>query len=513
MTPPVARADRATGDCNRLPLVLIPQFFGSLIFDRRNSRYMPFDATCSALLTRLTRTPIGAVLAEAKASGRQSSLTATAIGDFYDYFYRLGYFTADGYLGADVLDLAPPADHLAGPLAVHLEIAATCNLTCTHCFAGPLPRAEPPLSTQELDRLFAELASLGSFRLGLTGGEPLARRDVFDIIDSATDHGLHPCITTNGLLITEDIARAFGRRELVWLNVSLDGADAAHNDAIRGSGTFARVREKLRILGRHARFTLAFTITSTNAHQVRACARLAREVGAHTAVFRPLYPVGIAEHNLHLMPTYRQYAEALASLRAPEWTLSGCDADTGAGPTSARDVRALDPLAIETFGPDERRDTQAKVFRNPGCGAGNLVASVSIQGQVNPCSFLGSSRDAGNIRDRSFAEIWSQSQVFTGMRSLSGEFAGGCRARSATLAGGIDAADPWHTEWYDRQVTDADPPHHPMDNLHVSRSAEQSPNLVHKSARTDARRSRRRVALPILTRSTDESDPDRVEPR
>ncbi len=91
------------------------------------------------------------------------------------------------------------------------------------------------------------------------------RNDLFEIVDRATAHGLHPCLTTNGLLIDEEIARQFGRRELVWLNVSLDGATAESNDSVRGEGTFDQVLEKLKLLGRHARFTIAFTITSQNA--------------------------------------------------------------------------------------------------------------------------------------------------------------------------------------------------------------------------------------------------------
>src|SRR5262249_10484167 len=161
-------------------------------------------------------------------------------------------------------------------------IVAACNLTCTHCFAGALPRNQHPLSVAELDNLFADLARLGSFRLGMTGGEPLLRKDLFDILDAATGHGLHPCLTTNALLITEDIARQLGRREFVWLNVSLEGPSAETNDVVRGPGTFDAVLEGLAILGRHARFTLAFTIMRTNAHLVRQCAELAYRVGAHT---------------------------------------------------------------------------------------------------------------------------------------------------------------------------------------------------------------------------------------
>ena len=211
-------------------LVLTPQFFGSLLFDRHTSRYLPFDAEATRLLRRLVFEPVDAVLATAP----------EALG-FVDQLADAGYLDLEGHLAAEVLDLVPPSDHLAGPLAVHLEVIGACNLTCRHCFAGELPRNEHPLRIAEIDALAATLARMGCFRLGLTGGEPLMRRDLFDILDAAADHGLHPCLTTNGLLITEEIARQFGRRRLVWLNVSLDGATAATNDRIRGAGTFDRV--------------------------------------------------------------------------------------------------------------------------------------------------------------------------------------------------------------------------------------------------------------------------------
>ncbi|ADO75197.1 hypothetical protein [Stigmatella aurantiaca] len=80
------------------------------------------------------------------------------------------------------IDQAPPPDHLLGPLAVHLEVIGACNLTCTHCFAGELPRNHHPLRFAHVEglfveRLFAQLAGLVSFRLGLTGGESLHFRN------------------------------------------------------------------------------------------------------------------------------------------------------------------------------------------------------------------------------------------------------------------------------------------------------------------------------------------------
>lgn len=405
----------------RAPFVLVPQYFGGMVFDRSTSKYLPFDAEAASLLERSQTTPFPLLIASLDAEKQAQAQ------DFYSHFYDLGLFNLEGCFAGEILKVAPAQDHLTGPLAVHLEVVAACNLTCTHCFAGILPRREKPLTLPEMETLFASMAKMGSFRLGLTGGEPLLRKDIFDIIDLACDHGLHACITTNGLLLTEEIAREFAKRKLVWLNVSLEGATAQTNDLVRGKGTFDRVLEQLKMLSKHARFTLAFTIMKTNADEVKACAELAHRVGASTAVFRPLYPAGTANRHLaELMPSFEQYNAALADLIE----------DAG------EDYRVIDP-----FSPHLRSETQAITRSNYGCGAGNSVCSISVSGDVNPCSFLGSSFVAANIREEALETIWHESQTFRNMRALPGgtedTFSGGCRARSLVFQGSINAPDPW----------------------------------------------------------------------
>lgn len=369
-----------------------------------------------------------------------------AVEGFATAMYDRGLFTHDLFFDGVALDIAPPRDHLTGPLAVHLEVVSACNLTCSHCFAGELPRREPPLTLDEIDGLFASLARMGSFRLGLTGGEPLLRKDLFDILDLATSHGLHPCLTTNALLLTEETAKRLGERDLVWLNVSLDGATAATNDAVRGEGTFDRVMEKIAMLRAHARFSIAFTVMRHNAGEAAALAELAASAGAHTAVFRPLYPVGQAEHAAALWPSFEQYEEALDAV----WTLG-----------ATRDGRATSARAIDPFSPKSRAESRAVVHDNSGCGAGNTVCSISVGGDVNPCSFLGAAHVGGNLRRAPFDQIWHESERFRAIRGLPGDgaapalrapaapgagtttFGGGCRARSLVMAGDINAPDPW----------------------------------------------------------------------
>ena len=417
------------------PLALVPQHFGSLVYDRRTCQYLPFDQEATSILCSLKAAPLAELL-----KARDGPAARAGLLGFFDQYYSLGFFTLGERFAGEILDVAPAADHLNGPLTVHLEVTARCNLHCRHCFADA-PRTEDgreELSLEELDRLFAEMAANGSFRLGLTGGEPLLRSDLIEIISLAVGHGLTPCLTTNGLLVTEQLAAALANYDFAWLNVSLEGATAATHNAVRGAGTFARVREAIAILRRHVPFSLAFTIARHNRHEVEACVRLARDIGAQAAVFRPLYPVGRAGPGSELELSF---VEVLR-----------CDALT----RPARRFRRRDVAQRGAVAPQGRCRNRSVLSTAFGCGAGNSVCSISASGAVSPCSFLGPEAIAGNLREASLQHIWHASDVFQRIRGLAGDprcdrcahfdlCGGGCRARAGALvpAATWDSPDPW----------------------------------------------------------------------
>ncbi|MFK7767597.1 MAG: radical SAM/SPASM domain-containing protein [Mariniblastus sp.] len=401
------------------PFVLVPQFFGSLVFDRIGVRYLPFDKEATELLKSLADQSIHQFIAEAESDTEREQLTG-----FYFHLDSLGLFDSNGFANMDVIDHEPAEDFLSAPLVTHVEVIGACNITCTHCFAGTLPRNQNPLSLAELDRLFQELVSLGCFRVSLTGGEPLMRADILEVIDSAIDHGLAVAVTTNAMVIDEAMAEALGNRKSLRLTVSLDGATAESNDAVRGEGVFDEVCQRLAILRKHSQFSLGFTVTNDVASEVDQCVELARELGASAVVFRPLYPTGTALQNPDLMPTFEKYVKAINSVAG--------------GTHLEEDISELESQ----------------------CGAGELLASISVQGDVNPCSFLGNEFVSGNIRENSFREIWNQGHQFKRLRELGAQshssseasqscgsiFQGGCRCRSLTATGDVNGADPWHTE-------------------------------------------------------------------
>jgi radical SAM protein with 4Fe4S-binding SPASM domain len=375
--------------------------------------------------------PIDTVLSETSDNKYRNQII-----NFFEQFSKINFFDLEQRFAGSILNIVPPQNYLAGPLTVHLEVMDLCNLKCKHCFAGKRLKHDPPLNLRELERLFASMANMGAFRLGLTGGEPLLRLDLFEIIDLAIGYGLSPCLTTNGLLITEDIAKEFGKRKLAWLNVSMEGATSETHDNIRGKGTYARLLQRLSILSQHTKFSLAFTLMRANLHEAHAFTELAYQVGAQAAVFRPLYPIGTALDYPELMPSFEEYIDILESL------------------SETTNSKLFEFCSVHPWGPKTRENSQSIIYEAFGCGAGNTVSSVSVSGDVSPCSFLGPKYIAGNLRERTFEQIWDSSSVFEKMRTIPGDekcmncslyntCSGGCRARALAINGSISAADPW----------------------------------------------------------------------
>lgn len=411
-------------------LILIPQYFGSIIYDRKSCRYGAFDSDATNLFANSIAAPARAFI-----DTLIDRHKIDAALRFFKSYKEIGYFDDDGMFSGRVLQASPSSDHLTGPLTVHLEVTAECNLKCVHCFASE-SKNKQILSLKELESLFKELASLGSYRLGITGGEPLLRRDIFDIIDAAVGHGLQPCMTSNGLLITEDTARELGKRNFGWFNISLDGATARTNDAVRGKGTYDEVLNRISILKKYKTFSLAFTVMKHNMNELAQYCELAKSLGAQAAVFRPLYPVGNASKHRELMPDFSDYLLCLNELKRINMEVE------------------IDFYSFHAWGPGTRHDKQATVYDNFGCGAGNTTCSISSNGDVLPCSFLGQEYIAGNLRATTFKQIWDSSPVFKSMRNLSGNAqcetcnqydicSGGCRARALLMNNSINDVDPW----------------------------------------------------------------------
>lgn len=336
-------------------------------------------------------------------------------------------------------------DH--SPMLVFYELTQACDLACRHCRACAQSRRDPAeLSTDDSKRLIEQLTEFPDPpMLVLTGGDPLKRGDIFELVAYAVDRGLGVSITPSATpLVTREAIRRLREAGILRMAISIDGADAITHDTNRGVvGSFDRSLEILRDaqdLGVETQINT--TLTPTNFHQIEEMADCFAEFDiALWSVFF-LIPLGRAGQMLRL--DAEQCEQAFARL----WAQS-----------------SLQPYMIKTTeAPHYRRyaiqhqlpksgdsDSRPRAFISAGVNDGKGVMFVSHTGLIHPTGFL--PVVCGVFPLQSVVQVYQDSSIFQGLRDsdrLHGkcgkcEFrnvCGGSRARAYAVTGNMFAAEP-----------------------------------------------------------------------
>lgn len=283
---------------------------------------------------------------------------------------------------------------LSAPVNVTWEVTFGCNLSCVHCLSDSGRRREGELTTEQCRTVIDDLSRNHVFQLNIGGGEPFSRPDFLDLMDYAHDRGIVTCISTNGTLIDEKIARGLDHR-LVYIQVSLDGATPESNDAIRGKGSFASVMRALEHLkGRGIEVSINCVLTRLSFPELDKLHDLAAHYGAKLRVSR-FRPSGRGKDSWSDLNLSRDQMVSFS-----EWLNSHLGVSTGD--------------SFFSVSSEERRSLGLNM-----CGACKLTCCVSPQGEVYPCAFL---QDAdflsGRVPEDDFARIWRESRVFHSFREL-----------------------------------------------------------------------------------------------
>ncbi|UCC11463.1 MAG: radical SAM protein [candidate division WOR-3 bacterium] len=327
------------------------------------------------------------------------------------------------------------------------EMTTACNLRCVHCHASGGERMADELDTGEAKNLLMELARVEQFRMmAFTGGEPLVRHDLYELLAFSKELGFTNTIATNATLIDDAVARQLKRNGVVIAAVSLDGYTAETHDMVRGeSGAFERAVRGIHALHR-AGILLHINITAMgyNMRQMEPLAKLVEELDTGILLIYQLVPVGRGrlidtaaldlsenERLIRFMAHAQRYTSAIMEpVAGPQyWPFLLQRACVHGGPT----------LRLSE-----------KVFH--GCSAGRGFIYIKPNGEVWPCPFIEVS--CGNIRTMRFCDIWRTSPVLDDLRHreyrLKGQcgecayrrLCGGCRGRAWAVTGDYLAEDP-----------------------------------------------------------------------
>ncbi|MFM1751951.1 MAG: hypothetical protein RL119_913, partial [Actinomycetota bacterium] len=200
---------------------------------------------------------------------------------------------------------------LDAPICLTWELTYACNLQCVHCLSSSGQRDERELSTAEAKRVLDELRDLQVFYINIGGGEPMVRRDFFELLEYSIAQGIGVKFSTNGAFINAEKARQLASMDYLDIQISLDGIDAATNDAVRGEGSYDMARRAMDNLAaaNFGPFKISVVATRHNVPQLDAFKALADFYGAQLRLTR-LRPSGRGADTWHeLHPTNAQQRE------------------------------------------------------------------------------------------------------------------------------------------------------------------------------------------------------------
>ena len=335
------------------------------------------------------------------------------------------------------------------PMLVIWEVTQACDLACVHCRASAQPERHPrELSTEQGFRLLEEIRSFGEPLMVFTGGDPLKRPDLYELIRYSVRLGLRTNVTPSATpLLTSEAIENFQKAGVSRMAISLDGPDAATHDAFRGiPGTFDRAMFALR----HARdigldTQLQTTVTRRNMARLAEVAEIAKEVRTRMWSLFFLIVLGRAAGGDDLDASeYEKVFEFMYELSKT--------APFGVKTTEAMHYRRYVAQRIKAeHGISENENAKGVAWRTAGVSDGKGFVFVSHTGEIFPSGFLPVS--GGNVLCDSLVDTYQNSVLFRTLRDTTQrggkcglceyqKICGGSRSRAYSLTGDYLAEDP-----------------------------------------------------------------------
>jgi radical SAM protein with 4Fe4S-binding SPASM domain len=328
-----------------------------------------------------------------------------------------------------------------------------CNLACKHCYMDARQKAGEEMTLEEGVTLIDELAEIKVPIIIFTGGEPLLSRNFYALAFHAREVGLKAVISTNGTMITPEVARLLAEAKIRYVGVSLDSSDPNRHDSFRGvAGAHARALQGLKNARNAGLKTgLRITLTRDNWQDVPDLLNLAIEEQIPRFCLYHLVPtgrgMGIADRDV--TPEQRRSVVRLLAEAAEELKGKNIEILTTDSPMDGA-------FLMEILKDDPRKENVRELLTNAGgCSTGIKVANINHRGDVHPCHFM-PHVVVGNVRERSFKDIWidNPSPELLALRDIKShlggacgkceylDLCGGCRQKAYYFKGDLAAEDP-----------------------------------------------------------------------
>ncbi len=314
------------------------------------------------------------------------------------------------------------------PLVMSWNVTRECNMKCSHCYINATEKKlSNELTTAEGKNLMDQISQVSKPLLILSGGEPLLRQDIYELIHYGASKGLKMGLGSNGSLIDNEAAGKLKAAGIATVSISLDSHISAQHDEFRGvEGAWEKAVNACKVLRRNnVLVQVNTTLTQQNYNQIDDIMSLSEKIGVENF------------HLFFLVPTGRGAKLADISPKKYEDMITNTFAKVSKHNLNVRPSCAPQFMRIaKGMGLDMRQWVR-------GCLAGLYYCRIYPNGDVTPCPYL--PIKLGNVREKSFKEIWFNSPIFKALRdsnSLKGKcgvcehrsLCGGCRARAYGLS-------------------------------------------------------------------------------
>ncbi len=331
-----------------------------------------------------------------------------------------------------------------------------CNLKCKHCYIEAEDKAySSELTTSEAVTFIHDLAEMRVPVLLFSGGEPIIRQDIYELGKLAGELGLRPVISSNGTLITDEIAKKIVAADFKYVGVSIDGAPATHDDFRNHKGAFQAAIEGIKACQNQGLKTgVRFTVNKLNQKDLPEVFEiLEREKIPRFCMYHLVY-AGRGEEMIDLDTTISEKREILdyVSRKTVELHKKGVEIEILTTDNHADGIYLLNKIREKE---PHRVDEVIQLLQmHGGCSAGTKFANVGPQGDVHPCQFW-QDYTIGNIKERPFSQLWnSDDELLVLLREKEKHVKGkcgecahkalcsGCRIRARAAHQDIWAEDP-----------------------------------------------------------------------
>jgi putative heme d1 biosynthesis radical SAM protein NirJ2 len=298
-----------------------------------------------------------------------------------------------------------------------------CNLKCRHCYQDAGSKSAKELTTEEAKKMIKEIKSAGFKIMIFSGGEPLMRPDIYELVSYASSKGLRPVFGTNGTLITEETAKKLKNSGAKAMGISVDSLEEEKHNYFRGKeDAFQRTMEGIENCKKAGLpFQIHTTIMDWNQDEVCDIIDFSVKIGAVACYLFFLIPVGRGKFLEETALEVVEYEKLLMTIMEKQKQV----------PIDIKPTCAPQFIRVAS-----QMDVKTRFQR--GCLAGLSYCIIDPLGNVRPCAYM--TQEAGNVREEPFDEIWKNSRLLNHLRTQHykgtccgctyEKECGGCRARA-----------------------------------------------------------------------------------